>query len=41
MEEDSDDLARTLLNRQDLRKREDGDDESLGLPTEAEKDSVE
>jgi len=39
--EDSDDLARTLLNRLDLRKREDGVDESLGLPTEAEKDSVE
>jgi hypothetical protein len=41
VEEDSDDLARSLLNRLDLRKREDGDNENLEPPTEAEKDSVE
>ena len=37
---DGDDLARTLLNRLDLTKREEGENE-MEPPNEAEKDSVE
>jgi len=37
---DGDDLARTLLNRLDLRKREEGENE-MEPPNGAEKDSVE
>jgi hypothetical protein len=40
-EADSDDLARTLLSRLDLRKREERDNEIPELPTGLEKDSVE
>jgi hypothetical protein len=38
---DSDDLTRTLLNRLDLRKREERESEIPELPTGPEKDSVE